>query len=561
MNKKNLTGKAEDVFKEPLEQPAIPQNLPFSYVYLLENLIARGCNFLTAKDVFEGIKILANKPNIVIRHEWDRPSPIGGTMVEAEARLGIRSTFYITPQDILDDALSYIRQFQQLDRNGWEIGYHAYVSTHEDFLKQLQILRKSLKIHTIALDKASYICLQNCAFETLQLFVYYDGSRLLVPSEGDVNDKGGVLQINKPDGKIIYPQNFGCKEFKDFINNMQAGGCYHFRVNPQSYDKGLNYYGKLKEIQIDDQDKVNILTEPAKYDEKSGSRIELPAFFLGGTGRSGTSLLCNILGTHPDIAGIYEAKLLDQKFVRDFPDILFAVPPSERKKVIENYKHFILNTLWRYKADFEVAPNVDEYRGLFQHFQRTEIEEFVSMLDQLESMMEPRDIFQTYGEIIRTLFDRFTVRKEKKIWVEKTPVNSFHASYLRSWFPGLKLIDIIRDGRDVACSLIKVGWGHNDPIKALDWWAETIAATKRSLAELTPESLLQIRYEDLVLNPKETKEQILRFMGLPEKHESLKLEIFEGSVGRWKKDLPEHAKVYASEKYGHLLTSLGYDSN
>jgi hypothetical protein len=482
-------------------------------------------------------------------------------MVDAEARLGIRSTFYVTPDDIHEYLYFDIKQFQLIDRSGWEIGYHAYASTREDFLKQLQILRKSLGINTISLDKASYICLQNCTFETLQLFVYYDGSRLLVPSEGDVTDKGGVLRINKPDGKIIYPQNFGCEEFKDFINNMQAGGCYHFRVNPQWYDRDLNYYGKLKENQIDDLVRVKILTEPAKYDERSGSRTELPAFFLGGTGRSGTSLLCDILGTHPHIATIYETKLLEQKFVRDFPDILFTVTPSERKEVIENYKHYLLNMLWRFKADFEVKPNDDGYRGLFQNFQRIEIEEFASTLDKLEPMLELRDIFQAYGGIFQTLFNRFTVRKGKKIWVEKTPANSLYANHLRSWFPGLKLIDIIRDGRDVACSLIKVGWGPNDPIKALDWWAQITVTTKRSLAELTSESLLQIRYEDFVLNPKETKEQILRFMGLPEKHESLKMEIFEGSVGRWKKDLPEHAKVYASEKYGHLLTSLGYDSN
>lgn len=93
--------------------------------------------------------------------------------------------------------------------------------------------------------------------------------------------RGGVLRINKPDSKIIYPQNFGYEEFKDFINNMQAGSCYHFRVNPQWYDRDLNYYGKLKENQMDDQDKVNILTEPTKYDKKIRKSHRATRILLG----------------------------------------------------------------------------------------------------------------------------------------------------------------------------------------------------------------------------------------------------------------------------------------
>ena len=136
-----------------------------------------------------------------------------------------------------------------------------------------------------------------------------------------------------------------------------------------------------------------------------------------------------------------------------------------------------------------------------------------------------------------------------KYWCEKTPKNvRFFGRLIKELTRRIKLIHIVRDGRDVVVS--------RHPKRPDDYWV----SPKRWIEDVTlgrevehHARVLTIRYEDLVLNFKATAEVIGHFLQLgetsafhdfPAKATIQKSEAWSsairpldsGSIGRWKAD-------------------------
>ena len=98
--------------------------------------------------------------------------------------------------------------------------------------------------------------------------------------------------------------------------------------------------------------------------------------------------------------------------------------------------------------------------------------------------------------------------------------------YLFHALPGLKYIHVLRDGRDMAFSSNKNQlrlWGHqllgrtinpDAPQDALDYWC----AAHERLLDLQQQhgSVLLIKFESLVNDPKKSLENLLAFLGSPQ---------------------------------------------
>jgi hypothetical protein len=114
------------------------------------------------------------------------------------------------------------------------------------------------------------------------------------------------------------------------------------------------------------------------------------------------------------------------------------------------------------------------------------------------------------------------------------------ARLLAAVFPQAKFVHIVRDGRSVANSLMQVRWwpgyrgtpawtfGHLSEEERTAWeatghswtyiagleWNRLMTAFEVARAEIGPERWLDVRYEDLVMRPKEETRAILHFVGL-----------------------------------------------
>jgi hypothetical protein len=170
--------------------------------------------------------------------------------------------------------------------------------------------------------------------------------------------------------------------------------------------------------------------------------------------------------------------------------------------------------------------------------------------------------------------------------VEQTPETSFALGAALRAYPSARAVHIVRDGRDVVCSLLDRGWlaasreGSDDAGLAYGahprFWVEparaeefrTTSEARRaawawrryvSAASAAPERTLEIRYEELVSEPAEVAEQLADFLELKADLLANSLtKAFDSSVGRWKKDLTPNQVKDVKDEAGDLLRELGY---
>lgn len=197
--------------------------------------------------------------------------------------------------------------------------------------------------------------------------------------------------------------------------------------------------------------------------ETEGWRIENPVFLVGAE-RSGTTLLRLMLDHHPDIAFNLESEFLVT-----------------------------------YIADSGAFPDVAAYR-------RNLAEDRVfrqSRFDIDESLEFP----QLVNDLLRQKRDR----DGKKV-VGATVHYGFHR--LRFLWPAAKYIYLLRDGRDVAPSVVGMGWAGNGYV-ATEWWLQAESEWSGFRRELDRSRWLEVRYEDLTADPSGQLRRICEFIGVP----------------------------------------------
>ncbi len=169
----------------------------------------------------------------------------------------------------------------------------------------------------------------------------------------------------------------------------------------------------------------------------------------------------------------------------------------------------------------------------------------------------------------------------KPIWVEKTPKNVLRFGFVRRRFPRARIVHIVRDGRDVVCSLRRkpfakidtTSWdGAHAARRCAVQWRNSVKAGLRFRGDPLYHEL---RYEDLVREPQATLCALLAFLGLPweaamlapspadgvDPYESRAAEpIFDSSIGRWRTDLSDSDRSATLLLIGPQLMDLGYQA-
>jgi hypothetical protein len=103
-------------------------------------------------------------------------------------------------------------------------------------------------------------------------------------------------------------------------------------------------------------------------------------------------------------------------------------------------------------------------------------------------------------------FDRWAIVDGKHRWIEKTPRHIHHIGRILKWYSNAKILLIIRDGRDVACS-IQTRTGSLE--EGINRWVNDNLAGKEYWK--CP-SVYVLKYEDLVCDFEFTVRGILKFL-------------------------------------------------
>ena len=181
-------------------------------------------------------------------------------------------------------------------------------------------------------------------------------------------------------------------------------------------------------------------------------------------------------------------------------------------------------------------------------------------------------------------------RAGKRRFAEKTPRNIRRLDAIFRHFPAARFVHVLRDGRDVACSL-RTHPRHrvvNGELVPLNTWKPIAGCARRWRDDIersrpywTDPRFLTLRYEDLVREPRPVLERLMAFVGEPwddrllehagagsaspfrdvttfaQNPEALR-PLNAGALSRWERDLEAKDRRIFKRIAGPLLIELGY---
>lgn len=248
-----------------------------------------------------------------------------------------------------------------------------------------------------------------------------------------------------------------------------------------------------------------------------------------GNFRSGTTLLANVLGLHPELATWFETKLFCEAFrwVRVLNDP--SIESHERllirsdqaqgfsaRAVYERMRQDLALTAARLAGETHSGKGAHEHYPMGHDAVAYSLPQGQAALDDwyAEVLRVPDDaqaILGLTGALIRRMGALHADLAGKSCWVNKTPEIPRFAEELRGAMGRVRVILMIRDGRAVVRSASALGWASED--RLADWWKQMILETRESMRDF-PEDYLEVKYEELLAQPGQVLDQILAFMGL-----------------------------------------------
>lgn len=204
-----------------------------------------------------------------------------------------------------------------------------------------------------------------------------------------------------------------------------------------------------------------------------------PIFVVGMNG-SGTTLFLDLLNNHPSLFGFAaETKILP-----------YYINQADKYGDLSNDASF--RSLW---------DDMSKEYAFAQANKRTP----VPLPDNWQEI--PRSVAGVFDALIQ----HFIPEGKQARWCEKTPMYAQHMSSIAEIYPKALFIHLVRDGRDSAFSFYR-RWKYNPEISITRW--KNVVRHARSQGQKMPERYLELRYEDLLAEPREKMEEVCRFLGL-----------------------------------------------
>jgi hypothetical protein len=153
--------------------------------------------------------------------------------------------------------------------------------------------------------------------------------------------------------------------------------------------------------------------------------------------------------------------------------------------------------------------------------------------------------------------------------VERTPDHVRCLDLIGAVYPDAYVVHIIRDGRDVTRSLLSQEWGPASVAEAAEEWRSAIEAARDAAPALA--RYREVRYEDLLADPRKELAELLSWLGLTTTGDVLESALVEARVkynvdpaaprtkaGKWRAAFSAEEAETILRVAGPTLATLGY---
>ena len=218
-----------------------------------------------------------------------------------------------------------------------------------------------------------------------------------------------------------------------------------------------------------------------------------PVPFVVGMNRSGTTLLRMMLDAHPQL----------------------TIPPET---------HFVPDLI---KATREPGATAEDALAAMKSAREWGDFGFSDeeMLARLRALPKIRP-----GAAVRTFYEAYMAQQGKPRWGEKTPTYVQKMKLIQRALPEARFVHVIRDGRDVALSVLDRTVRDLSAADVARRWQKKITKAREDAPALR--HYMELRYEDLILDTEPVLREVCDFIELP--WDDAMLEYHERSAERLK---------------------------
>jgi hypothetical protein len=241
--------------------------------------------------------------------------------------------------------------------------------------------------------------------------------------------------------------------------------------------------------------------------------------FICGHPKAGTTLLRNLLDSHPQLVVFPEETLFFRRFLRKAEglDSQALIDLAEQELVAMFGDH----------ADLPTNPYGDSHQG-YTDISVEKLKARLSTRTDQDGVRHPGDVLSAlvlaFGDLVG-----YPVG-QARWWVEKTPYNEQFTEQILKWWPNARFIHIVRDPCDNFASYQR---------KHRDWdagffasnWNRSTAAGMQNRRQLGPKKYLVMPYEHLAQSPEEKLAEICAFLEIAD-HPTLRQPTKRGQPWR-----------------------------
>jgi len=320
---------------------------------------------------------------------------------------------------------------------------------------------------------------------------------------------------------------------------------------------------------------------------------------IGGTGRSGTTILRKVFATHPDVVDIPEWRFtVDPDGIVDFyRSVTDCWSPinyhCKAKRLIALLDHVgrrrfsgralrLLRrvTSRRFQHKWHLRPRYERINVSYQ------IPAFPTLVQELEerltelpfegswrgmrTLSRRQLVYGTFpnserlaaalGDFWRELADEVCDIQDASVYCEKNTWNILFFDSIRELLPDARLVHIYRDPRDVVASFSssKHGWTPDDPIQSADVYCSLLKRWQVVRDRLPQECYREISLESLTENPQSILRDLSGFLDIPWHESLLSIPLNKSNSGRWKRDIPQEKHDRINHMLRGPLEQYGY---
>jgi len=318
---------------------------------------------------------------------------------------------------------------------------------------------------------------------------------------------------------------------------------------------------------------------------------------IGGSGRSGTTILKVIFSKHPDTVQVPEYRfpidpdgLVD--YYTSFESGWSPYLVDTRLKRLE----LLLRDIGQHKRPARAIAFLFNRYGLERYFLRclvpryagiaferqcpdyfTHVDRLIRTLEEFSytgqwngselfsrrkihfsSRKSRRELANILGGFWRNVIRSTCAYQGKGIFVEDNTWSILWFDKILDLLPEARLVHVVRDPRDIVASYTKMRWAPDNPLQAARWYKGVITEWFSVKDRLDSNQYIEIRLEDLVEQPVEILKRVCAFWEVPWNDCLLDSDLSKSHSGRWKTDLSDDDGRAVTRELRAELEQLGY---